>query len=287
MRLARMYAFILLAVYPLLISCGGGKGSSPITPPVLNPAALNGNWLIIKTENGSGSPFLAISLGFIGNQGSAYGSVGVTCSNGSTISGFLNPFTGTASSDGSFQLSSVAGDIPGIVLKGQVPATASAGLKGTYSFTGGTIGPDDCSLSETGSFVATAYPAITGTYAGTLSTASGGASFQISLQLSQGSYGPTPQIPQYLYYLTDSFPVTAVATITGSSCYTSGTTNDMTPGVMTGDGFVTHLAMSDGSVSTVNGYFTDSSEQSLSLQFSNTSGLGKCLLQTSGTLTRQ
>jgi len=56
---------------------------------------------------------------------------------------------------------------------------------------------------------------------------------------------------------------------------------------MTGDGFVTHLAMSDGSVSTVNGYFTDSSEQSLSLQFGNTSGLGKCLLPTSGTLTRQ
>jgi hypothetical protein len=286
-KLAPLSALALLAVFPLLISCGGGKGTSSVPPPVLNPAVLNGNWLITGTFNDSSSQFLAISLGFSGNEGSAYGDFSFNCSNRAVISGYLMVLTGSVSSDGSFELSTPAGDLPGIVLKGQVPSSASAGFTGTYSYTGGTLGSSTCTLGDSGSFTATAYPAMSGTYSGTIYGQSTNPSFQVSLKLSQGSFGPTPQDPGYVYFLTDTFPADVAATFSGTTCVASGTTNSVTPGVMSGGGFVAHLTMNNGAVYLVSGFFTDSTEQTLIVQIDNTSGVGKCSASGVGTLTRQ
>jgi hypothetical protein len=237
--------FILIASQ-LLVGCGSTGNFNTSASP--NTAALNGNWLLEGNNQLSQYPFLSLALIVDGSQITANGEMTVPCSNspGSFVGGGFE-LIGVVNSDGSFHLSEF--NLPGLLgsssiqlaIDGSAPASGSSTWTGTYSFTD-LAGYTYCIVNLTAPFTATGLAPLNATYAGTLTGTSG--NVNVSSTIAQGAGislpGPLGTIDSYL-------PLTATITVSGSPCFTHGTSNGSADNQIGGDFALVDFTMDDGS----------------------------------------
>jgi len=253
-RAARLV--LILIASSGLIGCGSGTGTPASSgPPV--PALLNGNWNLAGNRALLQFPLLSLSLIVNGSQITANGDEGVQCSNRLGGVGGSFSLTGQLASDGTFVLAESPVDANNsiqVAVTGTAPTAGSNTWAGTYSFTD-LAGYTSCLVNQSGPLVAAPLSPFTGTYAGILTSSSGNDAV-ISLAVTQG--GPTTT-PSGSYYL----PVTVNATVSGSLCFTSGTTSTSSISKIQGDQASLSLTMTDGSLVLINATFADPSESTL------------------------
>jgi hypothetical protein len=268
----------------VLFGCGGVPAAN------VSGASLDGNWSIVGTGSLFSAPALSFSLIAEGNQLYGRGDVGVDCgTSGGGVGGSVD-LTGTLASDGTFQLTQAAGTgetLDGSVLKVVVNGEISPGnaaWSGTYAMTssGGS-----CPVNETGSFVATAFAPLTGTYAGQLvddNTGAGG--ITASLSVTQGEATLLQTSLSTYYYL----PVASTITVSGIPCFSKGTTMVAADGISLSGvgGYFVNLQykMDDGSTLLGHAQLADTKDSAMQLQVSDVTG-GACDGSYSGTVTPQ
>jgi hypothetical protein len=249
-------------------------------------AAINGNWHIAGGENSSQYPLLTLALGVDGNLIYGHGSVGVNCSSaGSSIGGSLS-VTGQVASDGTFELTNASslGSIQ-VAIRGRVPADGSTTWAGSFTLTN-AASQTLCTFDVQRDFVATAYPLLNGTYAGTITGRGVGSGMSIVTQVAEGAFASLPRLsPNPPLYFT---PLSATIIVSGSPCFTTGTTAATSLSEIAGDYFVLNYTMNDGSTLSIDGFFTDPSESILQVRPWFVNG-GKCdgISGSGNTLTRQ
>jgi hypothetical protein len=283
--------FALVIASQLLSGCGSSVGNTG-TSASPNPAALGGNWLLAGSRQLREYPFLATALVVSGNQISAQGDMMVPCSNspGSAVGGsfFLS---GQINSDGTFQLGEIStGGQPNassiqVAISGSAPAGTSSAWQGTYTFTD-LAGYTSCIVNLTAPFSATALPAIAGTYSGTLSSGTGG-SIVVNAAITQGTGVSSPGA---LGTIDAYIPLTATVTVSGSSCFTHGTSSSFAgSSTIAGDIINMSFTMNDGSNVMLSGFLSEPDGLTLYPATFGTIGQSNCSNQvnTSGTLTRQ
>lgn len=257
----------LLFANLFLVSCGGSLANSP--GDAANPnSAIEGNWHL----SGQGSswtkagpdPYIGAVL--MMSEGTLYGrfNVAVRCSEGFGSFSAGVYAKGDVAPGGSFVLSS--GSSVGLVtpvqltVSGTMPPKGNSGWEGSYQIA--LSSPlSSCTYSGSGSFTATRYVPFEGTYTGTVQQSSMGTAVSITLQVSQLSptltfAGPT-QFPEI------AIPLNATVTVSGSTCFTSGTNTALSGGGLYGDVFSTAVLMDDGSTMALNGWFADQTEAAL------------------------
>jgi hypothetical protein len=280
---------LILIASHALIGCGSGTSSSTPSsstgtpasgPPV--PALLNGNWNLAGNRALAQYPLLSLSLIVNGNQITANGDEAVQCSNRLGGVGGTFSLTGQIASDGTFQLAETAtgmqlDDIQ-VAVTGTAPTADSNTWTGTYSFTE-LAGYTSCIVNQTGQLTAAPLASFTGTYNGTLTSSSGNVT--LSLAAQQGAAATTSVGTYYL-------PLTANLTVSGSPCFTSGTTNTYSISQIQGDLANLSFTMSDGSQAYLNVVYADPGAATLtSLGFFIFTGQCSGAAYGGGTLTRQ
>src|SRR5208283_3294491 len=173
MYVRRVLLASLLFSCLFLTSCVKNTGSS--NTPAPSYTAVDGNWHITG-EQGTGpaglplaeSPFLAFDLGVIGNTVYANGVVEVNCTTAAAEGNGLS-LSSQIASDGTFTLSnsSVPLDSIQLTIQGKIPDTGATTWSGNYTVVNANP-PTGCIFNDSNSFVATPYPPLDGTYAGTI-----------------------------------------------------------------------------------------------------------------------
>lgn len=260
MKPKRLYFSCFLSSSLLLTSC--------VRNPPISGTAIEGNWHVVGGENQSQYPFLTLTLVVNGNMLYGSGNVGVSCASSDLPqirAGFS--FTGQIGSDGSFTLSNSSLGSLQIAIRGKVPAAGSTTWAGTFSISNSPT-QTSCILNESGDFVASLYPPLSGTYAGKIVGQGFGSGITLVTQVTQGPLSLTPvpggsslAIPLYI-------PLSATVSVSGSPCFSTGTSAPLTmaPSTLNGDSFLLSYAMNDGSNLQLQGWFTDSSESTLQVQ---------------------
>ena len=271
---------LIFIVSNVLFGCG-----TVVLPVYTSP--LIGNWNIAGNSALGQYPLLSLAVFVNGNQITASGFVAVQCTNqgggvGSTIS-----LAGTIATDGSFQLAEPSSPLPGgtqVVVSGTVPAQGATTWSGSYSIIDASS--TNCVFSQTAPFTAAALAPFDGTYAGPATfspNAPGNVSF--SIVVSQGAVATAQHLSGPVSYL----PLTATITVSGSPCFTHGSTAVNTFGAdeIQGDFSFINFAMDDGSLVLFNGMFASPDESAINPAEFSVSG-GKCNQETfNATLTRQ
>ncbi len=258
-----------------LAACAGG-GSPPATvAAVTPPATLTGNWSVAGARTPARYPILSTSLFVNGTQITGQMSLALQCLSTPPYYGLGTsslPISGQIANDGTFQATgSISGNsttLPTlqVTMNGGSPSAAAPAVW-TGSFTvAATFPSGPCTYSDTATFSAVPIPAVSGTYSGAMSSfpfSNGfGANGAISLTISQGAPILVPRGNTSVYQI----PLTAAATVTGSSCFTSGATSaSLLSSFIGGDSFNLVLGMNDGSQLVLGGNFTDLSESMLSV----------------------
>jgi hypothetical protein len=150
-------------------------------------SALNGIWHITGARNPSQYPFLALSFAVDGDTVYGSGHLALRCSNSNASQGSSIFVTGKIAEDGSFLLTSAkvnSGVGQHLAIRGKVPAEGAATWAGELTIVIATT-QSDCAFRFSSDFVATAYPALSGTYTGTINGRDLGRGQTISLQLAQ------------------------------------------------------------------------------------------------------
>jgi hypothetical protein len=275
MQVKRLSLLVLLPATLCLTSC--------VQNATKSYTAIDGNWHIAGAQDLMPRPLLTLAIGANGNAIYAYGDVGVNCANnGGGVGGSLS-LTGQVASDGSFLMSNSAFPLNTIQVsvKGKVPAEGSTTWTGSYTITN-AANQTQCSFNDSSSFVATAYPPLDGTYTGTIAGSNSAPNLTISTQISQGAATFTqtssPSMQQGF-----RIPLSGSIAVTGSPCFTSGTTTTGATGAPSlpvegsigGETFSLNYIMNDGSQLQLQGYLADSSETTLEVQIAMVFG-GKC-----------
>lgn len=275
-----------------LVSCGG-TASVPKTPDY---STIVGNWHLTGQSSAWSStdpdPYLGAAI--TENAGSLYAhfiaSVHCTQGNGgfSSTGNAALDMTGKIASDGTFALSNASSGalLPSVQLtvNGVIPSAGSSGWQGSYEL---KMSPASslCTYNGGGSFTATAYPQFIGTYAGTIQNSGLGSSVSISLKVTQ--LAPAITLVEPAATPEVNLPVSAAVTVSGSSCFTSGTNQSVMGGGVAGDSFNMLLQMDDGSTMSISGSFADATEAALQPAGIRIQG-GKCAgAVASATLARQ
>lgn len=229
---------------------------------------------------------LVLSMGVVGSGIHGQAAFGVTCSNNGTEGGSPIAMDGTVGQDGSFTIKNASTDDIQIAITGTAPEVGATTWSGHYSFSSATGAA--CTVQASGSFAATAFPAIDGTYAGTVYGLNSGGALTLSMKLTEAAFTSTELIPGYTYYYA---PLSGTITAGGTSCFTTGATT-VSPellrpvGLVMGNEIELAFTTDTGSTFNVQGYFTDPTEKTLQMAGSVTGG--KCGGQLiSGTLTLQ
>jgi hypothetical protein len=244
--------------------------------------AINGNWHIVGAQDLSPRPLLTLAIGASGNAVYATGDVGVNCANnGGGVGGSLS-MTGQVGSDGTFVLSNSAFPLNTIQVSvtGKVPAEGSTTWMGSYAITN-AASDTTCTFNQSNSFVATAYPPLDGTYTGTIAGQAPNPNITLSAQITQGS----PTFDQTLSPMQQGFriPLNGTIAVTGSPCFTSGTTTAGATGApslpvegsIDGEVFSLTYLMNDGSELQLLGFLADPTESTLNIQIAHVFG-GNC-----------
>lgn len=226
---------LLLFCSLALVACG----SNP--PPASN---LTGVWQL--TGDPVGSKNLAVSVVIVGNgnQITGTGIVSEQCTGQSQPVILSFPLTGGVdpSGDGFFSVASQPQGVMNDVfnLKGQTPKTAQQPWTGTYSVYAPEIA---CDSRPTGNFTAAAISSAGGTYAGTL-TENG----LNGTETSPGTVSVTLQLTPGTTLTSAGYSAQGTLTITGSSCFASGTQDVSVPSsLISADSVTTYFRMDDGS----------------------------------------
>jgi hypothetical protein len=254
-----------------------------VQPLAKSYAALNGNWHIAGGPNSSQYPLLALTIVVNGDLVYGSGTVGVNCANsGSSFSliGSGFSFTGQIASDGTFLLTNSSLDGAQIAIKGEVPRVGSTTWAGSFTITNAPTATS-CSFDVSSNFLATAYPPLNGKYTGTITGPGLGSAITISTQVSQGALSQTPVPGGPSYALSSYIPLSATTTVSGSSCFATGTsaqataTSTLPPSTLNGDLFLLSYVMNDGSNFQILGWLSDPSESTLQVQVAEVVG-GNC-----------
>ena len=186
-----------------LSSSGGTPSSAPANPDA------SGNWQFDLTA--SNGPTLISSLsGYVKDDvtdttASKYASAELVASAPSGCFTGRTPIFSTGSVTGTtLNLSSLSINGQTLALYGTLDSSSSM-LMGTYTVQGG------CADQASGTFTAVRYNKVSGSYGGSLANTSGPATIQVSL--SQNTYGNG----------NGAFLITGSVTVTGLSCFASGT----------------------------------------------------------------
>lgn len=265
----------------LLLSGLAGCGSTaPIAPaPVLNPSALNGNWLItgdmpdfLLSFGNTRSFGIAATLDVVNGQVYATVADFYPCSGLGSSGGGGGFIPGQIATDGSFTLQSGSPIfIPTITLtiQGNVPTTASTSWSGTYSGTNSNTGCAPVS----GTFTAIPVQPVTGTFSGSGSLGALSPNATMTFTLHQG--GPSTLDPPAGIAVIDSVnAVTGSISLQGTPCATTGTM-DIPAGVLLGNSLAATFTMNDGSHLLLRGTVDDPAVPSLHVQSVLISG-GPC-----------
>jgi len=274
----------------LLVGCGPWQ-SSPYSVAPGPPVNIDGNWLISGDlpsispaplpQNGvlNFSASLSVSNGQVTGLGSFnYPCIGLIGQYGFVISGSVDT-AGTFTAQASIIQPGVS-----LTFSGTPPSQASSAWTGTYTY----INPG-CPPTLTGKFTSTPLGSLTGTYKGSASLSpefgGTGTPVTITMQLTQGGDITLPSgETEYLAYA-----LFGTVTITGTSCFQSGTlTNALGyPPEVAGNFMTLPFAMDDGSVFTLDGSFTDIAANTISIPSGTVSQSGACALDSIGQLTLQ
>jgi len=265
----------------LVTSCGGNSQNSY--------TSLEGNWHLAGGEAPSQYPLLTLAIGVSGNMVYGSGDVGVNCSSGDAAIGSSFTVTGQIASDGTFTLTNVPTNSAfplntiQVVIRGKVPAKGATTWAGNFTITNAAT-ETTCTFDVSSNFAAVLYPPVNGTYAGTLTGRGFDSGITVATSITQGAFTPLPapsSIPPSYYN-----PLSATITVTGSSCFTSGTTNSSLSSI-SGEHFTLIYAMDDGSTLHLSGWFSDPSELTVQPAIASVIN-GKCNgAFGSGTLNRQ
>jgi hypothetical protein len=282
----------------------------PLKPPE-NEAfgKLNGNWKL-GSDLGQGIfPMLSVNIAVAGDQILAAGHYEIVCSD--QIDGHfrsdLMPI-GKLASDGSFTLSSgslasdgrffpsSSSDQVAVVINGAVPSDDAKTWKGAYKF---TIPPykelssnpyGNCTSPQTGSFVASAYAHLSGTYTGAIFVEGFGSSVSVALAVSQNrpraASGPDGQ-PRLVLQL---FPLSANISVKGSACFAHRTSRTAADGnQLSGNHFDLNFDMDGVTMLMVDGWVSGPDFDTLRAVHFQVGGMASKCFNASGvgTLTKQ
>ena len=273
---------LLSIVSQVLIGCGSTSPAGNATAP--SSAALTGNWNLLGNRSLQQYPLLSLAIVVDGNQITAQGDSLVLCALGG--GGGSVGLSGQIAADGTFSLNEAVGDPSSFqwAITGTAPPPGGSTWTGTYKL---TTSPtySGCTLNQTAAFTATELPPFDGTYVGTFfegPQSSPTATVAVTINVSQGSGALSEGTGQAF------FPLSATLTVSGSPCFTSGTSSTILGGsVVKGDSVGMNFNMNDGSQAVLFGDYASPDESTLtqvSLGILN----GQCgQTSYSGTLTRQ
>ena len=257
---SKLLPALSFAVSVALTSCGTTTGHAPISG-----AALNGNWNITGNRQLKQYPLLSTTLTVAGNQITGQGDMFIECGNGIGGGGTVS-FTGQIAANGTFHLTQPPLPIQSppssfqVTIDGSLPSAGSTTWSGTYTITA-SIGPTCQNLNQAGSFKATAFQPIHGTYAGPIGGIALGSAASMSTQISEAA----PITLNHANGTTSTlYPLSATISISGSPCFKSGTTGGNTfPNEVSGDLVILDFTMDDGSQLHMDTWMTDTSETTL------------------------
>jgi hypothetical protein len=286
MNVRALFSFAVFGSF--LLGCGGGSPKQ-LAPPV---SPLAGNWLITGpmptggfTAPGTGVFSLAMNFDVTGNNitASGYGSGFCASSSAPPIydSGFaFSSFTtGVIASDGTFTLQTPpTTPIYSLSVQGKVPESNAEQFAGMYAASfNSTIGRG-CVGNSAGSFTATSFPIVSGVYSGAgkfqLLTNGVSTATPVTIEVTLQQGGPVLD-PKTGLSKSSNIAVGGSIRIQGFPCFTSGTANTtlFAPtkqplSSIQGNIMVMNFTMDDGSMLTMNGALTDSTESHISALFS-------------------
>ena len=184
--------------------------NSPISNPPSSPANITGNWQFIANPGPAGgipiATYLTSANGVVSGTAQVQMAFPLYCAPNGCCGGpfyvFNRSLTGTVDAKGNLMLgSNVPNGGPVFTMTGQVNGESLN--NGNYTLTG--------SCSDQGAVAGTEYPALNGTYTGTLTSQITGQSFAISATFDQST----------AVTLSGVFDVTGTANLTGYPCVTS------------------------------------------------------------------
>ena len=251
-------------ILPILCVCTTACSASFINQGT-NQRVVGSNWRLIGSGSAPGAqpsnPYIGLAIGVSGNTLYAAGADFVPCSQGSSAIGESIGGSTQIASDGSFDLNNLA--IPQNSIQysihGKVPQAGSSSWQGTYTLT--SPANNSCVFSDSGSFTATAYPPFQGTYAGKVDGQGLGSGVSLTLDVSQGAPILSPTGPHAV--ASFRLPLTGTISVSGSTCFTSGTFESKSNSAVMGDQFMIAASMSDGSTAEIRGWFSDQTEKTL------------------------
>ncbi|HKN21549.1 MAG TPA: hypothetical protein VJX73_09035 [Terracidiphilus sp.] len=142
-------------------------------------------------------------------------------------------------------------------ITGKLPAPGASTWQGTYTIVNSPS--STCVFNFSGSFTATAYPTLNGTYAGTIDGSGLGSGISITLKVSQDEQTLEQSMNGAVTYI----PLSGTITVTGSSCFTSGTIVNGQVSQIDADTFMMWASMNDGSTMEIHGWVSDQTEATL------------------------
>jgi hypothetical protein len=269
-----------------LSGCGSGQTQTTpvreVTPP------LNGNWWITgdmpAIPGNLSSEKFGMAATFDVVDGTIYTSLTdfYPCGN-TAVGGGGGIAPAPLNTDRSFTLQTANGNVQSTVqltVKAVSPATAGQSWSGSFS---GTNANPGCTPVQ-GSFTATPIAPFNGTFSGTGSMGPENTNLQppdpnllkqltVALTLTQG--GPASlDAKSTVAFVNSVNSLTGTVSVTGSPCFTTGTTGSVQSGVA-GNNFNLTFTMDDGSMLHVMGYAPDPTLGSLILSSATVTG-GNC-----------
>jgi hypothetical protein len=265
-------------------------------------SALNGMWHITGARDPRQHPFLALSFAVNGDTVYGSGHLELTCSNQTGL-GTTVFVTGKIAEDGSFLLTSTKGEArigQQVAIQGKVPAEGATTWAGSLTIVYANARPrPDCEFRLSRDFVATPYPALSGTFTGTITGPDLGGELTVSLKITQGqvtaddTFGPnesarpdepSPTLERFYMPLKASIAVSGYRSFTAEAVAVN---THKGANKIDGDGFRLEFPLEDGSTVTLNCWYPKISEPTLVVVYS-TSVNGRLTKEDgSGKFTRQ
>ncbi len=220
--------------------------------------SLNGNWNIAGNVVSGQFPALSAAIVVTGNEVTASLTDTIQCTPNSGSGGSSTQLTGVIGSDGSFTMTTVP-PVQGSVayytqftLSGRVPENANDTWSGSYSIVNNSTG---CVVNQTGPFTAVRFAPVTGTYAGTASSSNLGSNVTLTAQIKQATSPTAASGPNTL--VSAFFALSGTLSVSGSSCFTSGTSSGNVSGMVVGSDYSQGFLMNDGSRLWISGNVSD------------------------------